>query len=312
MKCISGSSTSIGPLQRIQLLALDRVPQRPNRVSLAIAGNAGQPNLIIPIADYVPVPCVDADGPNCIPQKQIQAQPPEYLDVLGDRLMHRVTYRNFGDHESLVVSHTAQGPADQSGGVARAGVRWYELRNVSTTPTIYQQSTFAPLDPTSLNGPLWRWMGSAAMDHSGDIAIGYSASGPNYFPSLHYAGRLAGDPLNELTQGEAVLFQGLGIEVAVPNYLQRNRWGDYSNLTVDPTDDCTFWYTNEYCPVNGPLDGISLWNGIRASAASNFHSASRRSAGFYFATGGGESGGRDHKRFITTTNARTHTKQRAW
>jgi hypothetical protein len=100
-------------------------------------------------------------------------------------------------------------------------------------------------------------MGSAAMDHSGDIAMGYSASGPNYFPSLHYAGRLANDPPGELTQGEAVLFQGLGIEVAVPNYLQRNRWGDYSNLTVDPTDDCTFWYTNEYCPVNGPLDGIA-------------------------------------------------------
>src|SRR5439155_8467773 len=65
------------------------------------AGNAGQPNFIVPIADYVPVPCVDADGPNCIPQKQLQAQPPAYLDVLGDRLMHRVTYRNFGDHESL-------------------------------------------------------------------------------------------------------------------------------------------------------------------------------------------------------------------
>jgi len=101
-------------------------------------------------------------------------------------------------------------------------------------------------------------MGSAAMDHNGDIAIAYSASGVNYFPSLHYAGRLASDPLNELTQGEAVLFAGLGIEVAVPDYLQRNRWGDYSNLTVDPTDDCTFWYTNEYCPTNGPLDGVSI------------------------------------------------------
>jgi hypothetical protein len=171
--------------------------------------------------------------------------------------MYRVTYRNFGDHESLIVSHTAEGAADQPDGSARAGIRWYELRTVSTTPTIYQQSTFAPLNPTDLNGPLWRWLGSAAMDHVGDIAIGYSASGPNYNPSLHYAGRLAGDPLNELTQGEAVLFQGLGIEVAVPNYLQRNRWGDYSNLTVDPSDDCTFWYTNEYLPSNQSTDPIS-------------------------------------------------------
>jgi hypothetical protein len=221
------------------------------------AGSAGQPNFILPIADYVPVPCQFASGPTCIPEKVTPGQPTEYLEALGDRLMHRVTYRNFADHESLVVSHTAEGPADQSGGAARAGVRWYELRGLSTTPTVYQQSTFAPLNPTDLNGPLWRWMGSAAMDHVGDIAIGYSASGPNYFPSLHYAGRLASDPLNDLTQGEAVLFQGSGIQVAVPNYLQRNRWGDYSALQVDPADDCTFWYTNEYLATNGTVDVIS-------------------------------------------------------
>jgi hypothetical protein len=221
------------------------------------AGNAGQPNFVIPVADYVAVACEFLSGPTCIPQKVTPPQPTEYLEALGDRLMYRVTYRNLGDHESLLVSHTAQGPADQPEGAARAGVRWYEFRNLSTTPTVYQQSTFAPLDPTSLDGPLWRWMGSAAMDHSGDIAIAYSASGPNYLPSLHYAGRLVGDPPNQLTQGEAVLFQGLGIETAVPNYLQRNRWGDYSNLTVDPTDDCTFWYTNEYLPFNTPVDVIS-------------------------------------------------------
>jgi hypothetical protein len=220
-------------------------------------GNAGQPSFTVPIADFVPVPCQYASGPNCIPQLVPQGQPPEFLEALGDRLMYRVTYRNFGDHESLIVSHTADAPPDQPDGGARAGVRWYELRTVSTTPTIYQQSTFAPLDPTSLNGPLWRWMGSAAMDHVGNLAIGYSASGPNYFPSLHYAGRLAGDPLGQLAQGEGVLFAGLGIEVAVPDYLQRNRWGDYSNLTVDPSDDCTFWYTNEYINANTTFDAVS-------------------------------------------------------
>jgi hypothetical protein len=87
------------------------------------------------------------------------------------------------------------------------------------------------------------------MDHSGDIAIGYSASGPNYFPSLHYAGRLVTDPLNELTQGEGVMFQGLGIQG-----FPLDRWGDYSDLTVDPTDDCTFWYTNEYNDANTTTD----------------------------------------------------------
>jgi hypothetical protein len=92
-------------------------------------------------------------------------------------------------------------------------------------------------------------MGSAAMDHVGDIAIGYSASGPNYFPSIHYAGRLATDPLNDLTQGEAVMFAGLGIQG-----FPLNRWGDYSDLTVDPNDDCTFWYTQEYLPANSTTD----------------------------------------------------------
>jgi hypothetical protein len=92
------------------------------------------------------------------------------------------------------------------------------------------------------------------MDHSGDLAIGYSASGPNYFPSLHYAGRLATDPLNDLTQGEAVLFAGLGIEANTGIFPFRNRWGDYSALTVDPNDDCTFWYTNEYLAPNSPTD----------------------------------------------------------
>ena len=219
------------------------------------AGNAGQPDFVIPIADFLQSGCQIENGPNdCSPQKVNPPQPAQYLDVLGDRLMHRVTYRNFGDHESLVVSHTVDAQADQPTGVTRNGVRWYEVREIGATPVIYQQGTFAPFDPTSLNGPLWRWMGSAAMDHSGDLAIGYSASGPNYFPSLHYAGRLASDPLNELTQGEAVLFAGQGIEVNTGIFPYRNRWGDYSALSVDPTDDCTFWYTNEYLAPNSPTD----------------------------------------------------------
>ena len=218
------------------------------------AGNAGQPDFIIPIADYVPVPCQFASGPTCIPEKVTPGQPEEFLEALGDRLMYRVTYRNFGDHESLLVSHTAEVDSNNPQGTLRSGVRWYELRSVSSTPAVYQQSTYAPLDPTN---PLWRWLGSAAMDHVGDIAAGFSTSGPNDFVSLHYAGRLAGDPLNELTQGENIMFEGNGIEVAVPNYLQRNRWGDYSNLTVDPSDDCTFWYTNEYLPSNQVTDVVS-------------------------------------------------------
>jgi hypothetical protein len=208
--------------------------------------SGGHPNFEVPIANFVPAQCVYGEGPNCVPEKVVPGVHTATLDTLGDRTMFRATYRNFGDHESMVVHHTVVTAADAMTGATRTGLRWYEVRNLSTTPTIYQQSTFAPLDPTN---PLWRWMGSAAMDHTGDIAIGYSASGPSYFPSIHYAGRLATDPLNDLTQGEAVMFAGLGIQG-----FPLNRWGDYSDLTVDPNDDCTFWYTQEYLPANGTTD----------------------------------------------------------
>ena len=137
------------------------------------AGNAGNPDFVLPIADYLASACQIENGPDdCTPQKLSPPQPPQYLDVLGDRLMYRLAYRNFGDHESLVVNHTVD-VVDPSNAVGRNGVRWYEIRGLSGTPSVYQQSTFAPLDATN---PLWRWMGSAAMDHSGDLAIGYSAS----------------------------------------------------------------------------------------------------------------------------------------
>jgi hypothetical protein len=153
------------------------------------------------------------------------------LDAIADRMMFRAAYRNFGDHESLVTNYTVS-----SGGVA--GIRWIELRNVTTGPvTVFQQSTYQP-DTT------WRWMGSAAMDASGDLALGFSASSATTVPQLRYAGRLVTDPLNQLAQGEATLFGGAGSQTATSN-----RWGDYSDLTIDPVDDCTFWYTNEYYPA---------------------------------------------------------------
>ncbi len=164
---------------------------------------------------------------NCVPQLGSSAN----LDGLADRPMFRLTYRNFGDHESVVGNFTVS-----SGGVA--GIRWFELRNVTSGPeTVFQQSTYQP-DST------WRWMGSAAMDHNGDIALGFSASSSAINPQLRYAGRLATDPLNSLAQGEATLFSGTGSQTGTSN-----RWGDYSDMTVDPVDDCTFWFTSEYYTV---------------------------------------------------------------
>ena len=162
----------------------------------------------------------------CVPQLGVTTA--NKIDGIGDRLMHRLAYRNFGDHESLVGNYSVK--ANRV-----AGVRWFELRGVTAGPvTVFQQSTYQP-DTT------WRWMGSAAMDKNGNLAVGFSASSKAIHPQLRYAGRLVTDPVNTLAQGEAHLFDGAGSQNGTSN-----RWGDYSALTIDPVDDLTFWYTNEY------------------------------------------------------------------
>jgi hypothetical protein len=196
--------------------------------SLSTFGNSGSPSYTLPVAPFVRPQCVYGYGPNCNPQ----FEGPQDLDTLGDRLMFRLAYRNFGDHESLVLNHTvvANGPN---------GIRWYEVRNPagrnSQSPSIYQQGTYAPADNT------WRWMGSIGMDKTGDIALGYSASSSTQFPSVRYTGRTPSDPLGTMGQAETNAYTGLGPQTQV-----EGRWGDYSDLTVDPTDDCTFYYTQEY------------------------------------------------------------------
>ena len=163
-------------------------------------------------------------GRGCIPQSGTAVS----LDGIGDRLMHRLPYRIVGGVERIVGNFTVS-----SGGVA--GIRWFELRNVTSgTESVFQESTFQP-DTT------WRWLGSAAQDQAGNLAIGYSASSGSINPQIRYTGRLAGDALNTLGQGESHIMDGAGSQTS-----SGNRWGDYSALTVDPVDDCTFWYTQEY------------------------------------------------------------------
>jgi hypothetical protein len=192
-------------------------------------GNDGAPNATLAVAPFARPQCVYGYG-DCAPQKGGAQE----LDVLGDRLMFRLPYRNFGSYASLVLNHSVKTPD------GRVGIRWYEVRiPKGGAPSLYQQGTYAPTDPAA--DPLWRWMGSVAEDHGGDIAVGYSASGPNDYPSVRYTGRAAGDPLGQLTQTEQTAFTGTG-----PQTNLEGRWGDYSDLTVDPVDDCTFWYTQEY------------------------------------------------------------------
>jgi hypothetical protein len=163
----------------------------------------------------------------CVPQLGSASN----LDGIGDRLMFRLAYRNFGSpaapNESWVGNFSVE-----SGGVAAP--RWFELKNLGgPSGTINQEATYQP-DST------WRWMGSVAMDQLGNLAIGFSASSAAIHPQIHYAFRLATDPPGTLT-GENDAFDGNGSQTDTGN-----RWGDYSAMTVDPVDDCTFWYTQEY------------------------------------------------------------------
>jgi len=150
------------------------------------------------------------------------------LDALSDRLMWRLQYRNFGTHETLVVNHTVD-----VDGSDRAGVRWYEIRDPAGAPFVESGGTYAP-DADS------RWMASAALDGAGDLAIAYNVSSGTTFPSIRYAGRRPGDPPGLLSLAEATLVEGTGYQTSA------SRWGDYSTLVVDPTDDCTFWHFGEY------------------------------------------------------------------
>ncbi len=164
----------------------------------------------------------------CIPQPGTTQR----IDALSDRLMYRLQYRNLGTHESLVVNHTVDVDGND-----HAGVRWYEIRHPGGTPVVYQQGTFAP-------DQFHRWMASAAMDAAGNLAIAYNTAGATLAPSIRYAARLASDAPGVLGLGENDLIAGTGSQTHTAG-----RWGDYSMLSVDPTDGCTFWATAEYIAV---------------------------------------------------------------
>src|SRR4030081_1289496 len=184
---------------------------------------------VINVAAFSPL-CA---GGTCVPQPSVTQQ----LDSLADRLMYRLAYRNFGSHESLVVNHSV---VAGSGG----GVRWYEIQNPAGTPVVAQQSTFAPESH-------YRWMGSVAMDQAGDLAVGYSVSAASsVFPSIRFGDRIQAYPASIL-ESEVNIVSGAGSQNG-----NLSRWGDYSAMQVDPVDDCTFWFTEEYMKTTGSFN----WN----------------------------------------------------
>jgi hypothetical protein len=187
------------------------------------------------------------NGGTCVPQPNNQK-----LDSLGDRLMYRLAYRVFSgsggvfDHASMVVNHSVVAGSS-------VGVRWYELRQ--TAPggalSLYQQGQFAP-------DSSYRWMGSAAMDGAGNIAVGYSLSSGNIYPAIAFAARTPDLPAGTMG-AEKILRSGAGAQTTY------SRWGDYTSLRIDPSDDTTFWYTNEYYSRNS-----RLFNYLWSTAISSF------------------------------------------
>ncbi|MFB3077013.1 MAG: hypothetical protein ACE1Y4_03310, partial [Lysobacterales bacterium] len=164
---------------------------------------------------------------NCIPQPNTNTG----VDGFADAMMFRLPYRNFGGSQSLVCTHTV----DVGDFSDHAGIRWHELTNAGAGNgawALNQEGTYAPDSDH-------RWMPSISINQNGDIMVGYSVSSNTTFPSIRYAGRLAADPLNQLTFAEGLIVAGSGSQSSM-------RWGDYHDMSVDPSDDLTFWYTAQY------------------------------------------------------------------
>lgn len=187
----------------------------------------------IPVASFSP-----GCAQSCVPQ----AGTSQKLDALGDRMMYRLAYRNFGAFDSLAVNHSVNiGSGGRHKNSSSIGVRWYEIRNPGGSPTVHQQATFAP-------DSNFRWMGSIAMDKVGNMAMGYSVSSSSINPAIRFTGRLVTDPLNTM-ETETTVWNGTGSQLQ-----NLSRWGDYSSISVDPVDDCTFWYTSEYLKSSGTFN----------------------------------------------------------
>ena len=192
----------------------------------------------LPVASFDSIfPCGAPGGRDCLPQPSI-TDPAQFLDILSyrQRPTWRLAYRNFKDYEALVTNQSVEAMP----GIA--GARWYEIRRDKKGKySIFQQGTYAP------NDGVHRWMGSIAMDKNGNIALGYSVvNGVDVYPGIRYTGRLKGDSRGKMTLGEGVIINGSGVQTTT-----NSRWGDYTSMNIDPVDDCTFWYVNEYYEVSG-------------------------------------------------------------
>ncbi len=196
------------------------------------------------VADFDSIfPCAPTSR-DCLPQPGI-TNPNQYLDILSyrQRPTYRLAYRNFGTYESYVTNQSVEAAP----GVA--GVRWYEIRRTNGTYSVYQQGTYAPAMASIAGWAAPQWIRKAISQ------LGYSVvNGTDVYPGIRYTGRLAGDPLGQMTLGEGVIINGTGVQTTT-----NSRWGDYTSLNIDPVDDCTFWYVNEYYTAAGQASSAAGW-----------------------------------------------------
>ncbi len=173
-----------------------------------------------------------------------QPAPGERLDAVSDRIMPRIAYRNFGAHQSLVFNQTVR--TSPIGEIYRAGVRVYELRKTNNTFAVQEETTLG-------NNSISRWTASSAQDHQGNLAFQYSVSNEQKEPSIFYSGKLASEP-NGVFRPEFEFQKGRGVQTAFGF-----RWGNNTGMTVDVTDDCNFWLTNQYYSQESQAESPFSW-----------------------------------------------------
>jgi hypothetical protein len=212
-------------------------------------------NLSTPAVDTYTPGCYTQGDPGetiCVPEMGVPGIGGIKVDSVGDRLMPRFAYRNFSNastpYESFLISHTVETNLGMGQEATQTGVRWYELRgNGSGTPSLAQQGTITP------DSVYYRFLPSIAEDKNGNAAVGYSISNPSSNPgiSLSYWNL---NPVNANQPQEVTILNGPGEEIPLTlkqgQVANLGQWGSYADVSVDPTDDCTFWYVNEYWPAN--------------------------------------------------------------
>ncbi|HTS35060.1 MAG TPA: choice-of-anchor D domain-containing protein [Candidatus Solibacter sp.] len=195
----------------------------------------------VPVATYQPgcyIPTIPTNTV-CVPEPSTSSTN-NFIDSIGDRFMFRFDYRNFGTYQSYLATHTIQ---VGTGNGSQTGIRWYELRG-NGVPTVFQSGTVDP------DNALYRFMPSIAQDQSGNAAVGYSTSSSSVHPAIKASyWSLTG----QTSPTEINLFSGAADEE------NTYHWGDYTSMTVDPVNGCTFWYVNEYFNTNQIGTGKPVW-----------------------------------------------------